>query len=143
MILISIGGNLKNHIDLEKFSYFKQSMTLILVFIKTALMMPALDLILKATVHVTVMSSASSNNSSASSSSDELTIRLVTYLVCALGFTSLSMLALYSMRILQLFVPCDGLVPWSAPNSRVVYLNFVLKVLLVAANIFDLEGSFV
>lgn len=47
------------------------------------------------------------------------------------------------MRILSLQVPCDKLVPWSAPNNNITYISFLLKILLVFSNVIDFKGKFV
>jgi len=65
---------------------------------------------------------------------------VVTNIVGAGAIVSYFGLIFYLIRVFNISVPAF-LVPWSSPLSKVIYSNQVIRILLVAFNIFDSNGT--
>lgn len=116
----------KNHVGLEKVTFYKKTLSLILVSFQTFLFMPVLDVVIR-TIFTTGLDSTFSPFSR--------------YLLGACTLLLLSIVMFYVVRIFNICVPSE-LIPWCSPISNMLFLNLIVKTILVVSAATDHNGSF-
>lgn len=116
----------ENHVGLEKVNLVRKWICFILVCFQTFLFMPALDVIVR-----TIFTE----------SDDPNITDVARYILGAVTLVFLAVLMIYIVRIFNICVPAE-LIPWCSPISQILFLNLVIKVILVASVATDRTGSF-
>ncbi len=102
-------------------------MCLLLVMFQTFLFMPILDIIARTTLSTEVESS--------------LINPIYRYVIGSIATLSIGSIMIYVVRLFNICVPSE-LIPWCSPISEILFLNILIKAILVVSAVTDQAGKY-
>lgn len=112
----------KNHVELDRVTFIKRVMCLLLVMFQTFLFMPMLDIIARTTL---------------SNDVDSTMINpIYRYVFGSCSAVTVAIVMIYVVRLFNICVPSE-LIPWCSPISEILFLNILIKAILVISAVTD------
>ena len=112
----------KNHVELDRVTFVKRVMCLLLVMFQTFLFMPMLDIIGRTILSHDVDSS--------------IINPIYRYVFGSCSAATVALVMMYVVRLFNICVPSD-LIPWCSPISEILFLNILIKAILVISAVTD------
>jgi hypothetical protein len=117
----------KNHVELDRVTFIKRVMCLLLVMFQTFLFMPMLDIIARTTLSNDVDST--------------ILHPIYRYVFGSCAALSMAIVMMYVVRLFNICVPSE-LIPWCSPISEILFLNILIKAILVISAVTDYQGKY-
>jgi hypothetical protein len=105
----------KNHVELDRVTFVKRVMCLLLVMFQTFLFMPMLDIIGRTILSLDVDSTVINP--------------IYRYVFGSCSALTVSIVMMYVVRLFNICVPSE-LIPWCSPISEILFLNILIKATL-------------
>ncbi len=127
LVVFLMAMTTKNHVELDRVTFIKRAMCLLLVMFQTFLFMPMLDIIARTTLSIDV---------------DSTIINPIYRYVFGSGAAlTVAIVMMYVVRLFNICVPSE-LIPWCSPISEILFLNILIKAILVISAVTDYQGKY-
>lgn len=117
----------KNHVELDRVTFVKRVMCLLLVMFQTFLFMPMLDIIGRTILSLDVDSTVINP--------------IYRYVFGSCSAVTVAIVMMYVVRLFNICVPSE-LIPWCSPISEILFLNILIKAILVISAVTDWQGKY-